>query len=210
LQAVPYPLLKRLTDKAVSAALIVLLSPVFAVIWLAAVLDMLLSPGDRGPLLYRERRVSRGREFDLLKLRALREDALREMRDRGGWARQYEANPDNLTWVGRHLLKPWYLDELPQLVNVLLGDMSLVGPRPWPVAAVDEQVRQGHDYRTRALAGLTGPSQVEKGGPETGPGLDLAYLEACRRWSSWHLVGYDLALLLRSLRVMVRRDGLRN
>ena len=210
MQAVPYPLPKRLTDKVVSGALIVLLLPVFAAIWLATALDMLFSRRDRGSWFYRERRVSRKGAFDLLKFRTLREDALREMRAHDGWARQYEADPGNLTWAGRHLLKPWYLDELPQLFNVLLGDMSLVGPRPWPVSAVAQQMKQGHDYRTHAQAGLTGPSQVAKGGPETGPALDLRYLEACRRWSSWHLVRYDLGLLLESIRVVLRREGLRN
>ena len=114
---------------------------------------MLVSPADRGSVFYREARVSRGRTFDLLKFRTLRADVLVAA---GGHARPLEHDPDNLTWSGRRFLKPWYLDELPQLLNVLHGDLSLVGPRPWPPELVERQVADGDDYRTRILAGLTG------------------------------------------------------
>ena len=69
----------------------------------------------------------------------------------------------NLTWAGRRLLKPWYLDELPQLWNVLRGDMSLVGPRPWPPSMVANQVAKGFTYRNEFVAGWTGPAQVAEG-----------------------------------------------
>ena len=88
-------------------------------------LDMLRCPRDRGRLLYREQRVSRGRPFDLLKLRTLRESVLAQA---AGHVRPFESDVANLTWAGRRVLKPLYLDELPQLVNVLRGEMSLVGP----------------------------------------------------------------------------------
>src|SRR4029077_3972239 len=125
--------------------------------------DMACSRRDRGGFLYREPRVSRGRVFGLLKFRTLRRDVLEQMRAAGGHARLYDGDSGNLTWAGRRLLKPWYLDEVPQLLNVLRGDMSLVGPRPWPAEMVERQVAEGRGYRNRILAGLTGPAQVTKG-----------------------------------------------
>jgi lipopolysaccharide/colanic/teichoic acid biosynthesis glycosyltransferase len=126
-------------------------------------------------------------------------------------ARLLEGDPENLTWAGRRVLKPWYLDELPQLVNVLRGDMSLVGPRPWPVSMVESQVALGLDYRNRVVAGWTGPAQVEKGVVEPAgyAQLDLAYVEACRTCGWRELLRLDLAILRRTLGVLVRGEGLR-
>src|SRR5438093_8918615 len=111
---------KRILDIVVSGALLVLLSPVVLVVLAAFALNMLLSARDRGGIFYREPRISRGRTFGLLKFRTLRRDALAEMQRAGGHARPYEADAAHLTWVGRRILKPWYLDELPQLGNVLV------------------------------------------------------------------------------------------
>ena len=171
--------------------------------------DMLLVPADRGPFLYRERRVTRGREFDLHKLRSVRVDALAGFAP-DAYVRLVEADPASLTRAGR-ILKRWYLDELPQLLDVLRGDMSLVGPRPWPVAMVREQVAAGLDYRNRVVAGWTGPAQVTKGAsdPVSYAELDLGYVEACRTWTAARLVRYDLGILLRTATVVVRGQGLR-
>ena len=209
-QPVPYPAVKWLTDKTVAALLMLLLSPIFVLAVAAIALDMLLASRDRGGWLYRERRVSCGREFDLLKFRVLREDVLAEMRLRGSHARLEETNPNNLTWAGRHLLKRWYLDELPQFVNILRGQMSLVGPRPWPVSMVREQLAEGLDYRNLIRAGLTGPAQISKGAPDpvSYAQLDLAYVEACRTESGWRLLRHDLAILYQTIRVILRGQGL--
>jgi lipopolysaccharide/colanic/teichoic acid biosynthesis glycosyltransferase len=174
----------------------------------AFAVDTLFSPRDRGGVLYREPRVSRGRTFDLLKFRTLRPDALAELRRSGGHARLYEADPVNLTWVGRRILKPWYLDELPQLLNVLRGDISLVGPRPWPPEMVERQIAEGQDYRNLIVAGLTGPAQVTKGRGVPYADLDLEYVERCRTLGGWALVRYDLGILRRTLRVIARGEGL--
>jgi lipopolysaccharide/colanic/teichoic acid biosynthesis glycosyltransferase len=170
--------------------------------------DAVVSPRDRGGFFYREPRISRGRVFGLLKFRTLRRDVLDQMRGADGHARLYEADPDNLTWSGRRLLKPWYLDEVPQLLNVLRGDMSLVGPRPWPPEMVRRQVAEGRDYRNRILAGLTGPAQVTKGGAIPFEDLDVLYLERCSTLSSWTLVRYDLQILWRTVVVIARGEGL--
>jgi lipopolysaccharide/colanic/teichoic acid biosynthesis glycosyltransferase len=169
---------------------------------------MLLVPADRGSFLYRERRVSRGREFDLLKLRTLRADVLERLGS-DDYVALAEQDLDNLTRAGR-VLKRWYLDELPQLVNIVRGDMSLVGPRPWPPAMVRQQLAQGLDYRQHVQAGWTGPAQITKGSSEARSydELDLEYVEACRTWSAARLVRYDLGILRRTVGVLARGQGL--
>ena len=206
----PYPLPKRLTDKVVSGLLVVLLAPVFALAALGMGVDMVLARRARGPWFYRERRISRGRGFDLLKFRTLRRDVLEGPQATLAHARLLEADSDNLTWAGRRILKPWYFDELPQLINVLRGDMSLVGPRPWPPSMVEDQVAAGHDYRNRVIAGWTGPAQVQKGVAEPAgyTDLDLAYVEACRTWRGVRLLRYDLGILWRTVKVMAKGEGL--
>ena len=173
-----------------SLALVMLLSPAYAIVFVAMGFDMLLCRDDRGAWIYRERRISRGREFDLLKFRTLRSDLLDRVRseEAEAHARLHEADEANLTWAGRRVLKPWYLDELPQLWNVLRGDMSLVGPRPWPPSMVTNQVAEGYTYRNEFVAGWTGPAQVQKGVTESAgyAALDTEYVTACRSSSSPH------------------------
>jgi len=192
----------------VGAALLALLLPLIAVLLTGMAVDMVVSPRDRGSFFYRENRISRGRPFSLIKFRTLRGDALADMRAAGDHARLYEADAANLTWAGRRLLKPWYLDEVPQLLNVLRGDISLVGPRPWPPDMVRKQVAQGLDYRNRIPAGLTGPAQVTKGEAIPFEEIDLRYLERYEGLSSWGLVGYDLQILWRTVVVIARGEGL--
>jgi exopolysaccharide production protein ExoY len=191
-----------------AAALLLLFSPLIVVVLFAMTIDMLVCPRDRGPILYRERRISRGRPFDLIKFRSLRREALAEMARVGDHARLHEADTSSLTWVGKRILKPWYLDELPQFVNVLRGDISLVGPRPWPPAMVERQIAEGDDYRMQTVAGLTGLAQVTKGAGGRFADLDLEYIERCRSLGGWALVRYDLEILAQTVRVMARGEGL--
>ncbi len=210
-RAVPYPVAKKVVDKGISSLLLVLLAPLFAFAYGAVGLNRLFSSSDAGPWLYREPRISRGRQFDLLKFRTLRCAALEGQRHGEAHARLLERDTENLTWAGRRILKPWYLDELPQLFNIMRGDMSLVGPRPWPPSMVRDQVAQGLDYRNHVLPGWTGPVQVQKGivEPIGYTRLDLAYVDACRTWRGVRIARYDLRILWRTLKVMARGEGLR-
>ena len=199
------PIPKRLLVLLVSGVFLVVFSPVLLVVLLAFALDVLLSPRDRGSLFYREARISRGRTFGLLKFRTLRSDVLERS---AGHARLLEADAANLTWIGRRLLKPWYVDELPQLWNVVRGDISLVGPRPWPPELVDRQRAEGLTYRDELTAGLTGTAQITKGSGQRYADLDLAYAERVRSLGSWALVRYDLQILVRTIGVIARGEGL--
>jgi exopolysaccharide biosynthesis polyprenyl glycosylphosphotransferase len=144
-------LVKRTVDLAASSASLVALSPVFAAVALA------IRREDRGPIFYRQRRMGLdGRPFDILKFRSMVPGA----EDDSGptWA-----SPDDprRTRVGR-FLRRWSLDELPQLVNVLRGEMSLVGPRPERPEFVREFKEEFPQYmlRHRVRAGMTGWAQV--------------------------------------------------
>jgi lipopolysaccharide/colanic/teichoic acid biosynthesis glycosyltransferase len=207
---VPYPLTKRVFDRAAAALLLVVLSPILLLGFAVLSLDMLLVPRDRGRWLYRERRISRGREFDVLKFRVLREDVLAEIAARNGkYARIYEADHNNLTRAGR-IIKRIYADELPQVFNILRGDISLVGPRPWPVSMVEAQVANGLDYRLHVIAGWTGPAQVLKdmGAKSAATQLDVEYIDLCRTLSGPQLVRHDIGVLKQSLRTVARARGL--
>jgi lipopolysaccharide/colanic/teichoic acid biosynthesis glycosyltransferase len=189
------PLAKRLLDIVVASALLLLCSPVFALVVVAY----------RGRPFYREPRVSAARTIGLLKFRTLRRDVLERA---AGHARLLEADPANLTWLGRHILKPWYLDEVPQFWNVLRGDISLVGPRPWPPQLVEQQRAAGVTYRDEVPAGLTGLAQLTKGSDQRYADLDIAYIERARSLGSWALVRYDLQILFRTVGVIARGEGL--
>jgi lipopolysaccharide/colanic/teichoic acid biosynthesis glycosyltransferase len=138
-------LVRRAFDVAVASAGLVVLLPILAACAVAVL------AGSRGPVLYRSRRVGlHGEEFDMLKFRKMRVDAT--------GPRLTCANDDRFTPSGR-LLAKWKLDELPQLVNVIRGEMSMVGPRPED----PEFVARAHPSFVEVLTvrpGITGLSQL--------------------------------------------------
>jgi lipopolysaccharide/colanic/teichoic acid biosynthesis glycosyltransferase len=97
---------------------------------------------------------------------------------------------------------------VPQLWNVLRGDFSLVGPRPWPPELVAKQRGEGLTYRDEVPAGLTGLAQLSKGSEHRYADLDLRYVAETSGLGSWGLVRYDLGILVRTLGVIARGEGL--
>jgi exopolysaccharide biosynthesis polyprenyl glycosylphosphotransferase len=192
---------KKLFDKVVSASALILLAPLFAAIALRIVL------ADRGPVFFRQTRVGRdGRTFTLYKFRTMVIDA--EQR-KTLLASRNEANEvlfkirkdPRVTRPGGWLRR-WSLDELPQLFNVLIGDMSLVGPRP---ALPQEAACYGNFMRRRLVVtpGLTGLWQVSGRSDlpwEEAVRLDLRYVE---NWS----LALDLQILWKTGSAVLRGDG---
>jgi len=183
-------LCKRALDVTVSGCLLVLASPVL----LAAMIAVRLQDG--GPAIFRQTRVGKdGRPFTLYKLRTMVPNAEQQLVDvtsvnqRAGGPLFKATNDPRRTRVGR-ILETTSLDELPQLVNVLRGDMSLVGPRPalpHEVAEFDDELLGRH----RVQPGITGLWQVEardKPDFEIYRRLDLFYVD---NWS----IGLDLAIM---------------
>jgi exopolysaccharide biosynthesis polyprenyl glycosylphosphotransferase len=151
-------LLKRVLDLTISAASIILLSPVFVGIAIAIAVD------SSGPVVFSQVRVgARGRRFRMYKFRTMAEDAEAQLLELVSFDElerpMFKLQDDpRVTRVGR-VLRRTSLDELPQLFNVLLGHMSLVGPRPEQVELV-ERYREEELFRLAVKPGLTGPMQV--------------------------------------------------
>jgi len=192
---------KRALDIAIAASMLIVTTPILL---LAAILVRLDSPG---PVLYLAERVGRkGLKFRCYKLRTMvagadqEKENLRRANERHGPFFKIENDP-RITRLGRWLRKT-SLDELPQLWNVLRGDMSLVGPRPHPVDDCALYSLE-HLRRLDVTPGLTGLWQVtERCNPsfEKNLALDLEYIE---NWS----LGLDLKILLKTIPAVLRADG---
>jgi exopolysaccharide biosynthesis polyprenyl glycosylphosphotransferase len=192
--------LKRSFDFTVAAGLLVLLSPLFALIALAIKLD------SGGPVLFRQRRIGHDElEFEMVKFRTmtedaeLRKDALAPLNEADGL---FKISDDpRITRVGRFLRKT-SLDELPQLLNVVRGEMSLVGPRPL-VPDDDELVQGWHRRRLHVPPGMTGHWQIlGSSRVPLGEMVKIDYLYGAN-WSLWG----DLKILLRTVPYVLARRG---
>jgi lipopolysaccharide/colanic/teichoic acid biosynthesis glycosyltransferase len=193
-------LIKRAFDVVGSAALMVALAPLLATV---AATIRLTSPG---PAVFRQTRVGRnGRSFEMLKFRTMVIDAdarkaeLLSLNEADGLFKIYD--DPRITAVGRLLRRCW-LDELPQLVNVLRGDMSLVGPRPL-VVDEDEKIVGWHRNRLDLTPGMTGSWQVL--GAARIPLREMVTIDYLyvTNWSLWG----DIKILLRTVPCVVGRRG---
>ncbi|HEV2058694.1 MAG TPA: exopolysaccharide biosynthesis polyprenyl glycosylphosphotransferase, partial [Solirubrobacteraceae bacterium] len=194
-------LLKRSFDVAGAVLLLILAAPLMAMIAIAIRID------SRGPILFRQWRIGRvGKPFQIVKFRTMIPDAdalkdgLRELNEAEGL---FKITDDpRITHIGRALRRT-SLDELPQLFNVLLGQMSLVGPRPL-VADEDGCILGAHRERLRLTPGMTGPWQVS--GSARIPLEDMVKLDHLyvSNWTLWA----DLKILLRTVPFVFGSRGL--
>jgi len=180
---------KRILDLVIAVPVLVVLAPVFAVI---AILIRRDSPG---PAFYRQTRVGLdGREFRLIKFRTMIEGA-----EFVGAGLDNDAGDPRVTTFGARL-RALSIDELPQLINVLVGDMSIVGPRPTLRDQVERYTPEQR-RRLRARPGITGLAQIS--GRSTLPWsrrivIDVHYVD---NWS----LRLDLAIMLRTLPALLRK-----
>lgn len=198
-------LVKRIFDVVIASALLVVLFPLITLV------ALLVKLGSDGPILYRAARVGRGgRYFTFLKFRTMYANSDRQrvqnVNEKDGHLFKIRNDP-RVTGIGR-ILRQYSLDELPQLINVLAGDMSLIGPRPLPVEDLDPDGLSSRfavwsEQRASVPPGITGLWQI-KGRSEL-PFSDLVKydLEYVHNWS----LAFDLKILLRTPFVVFARKG---
>ena len=194
---------KRIVDVVVSGILLLLLSPLLLAIAIAIRLD---SPGS--PFFFQDRAGLGGKRFRMIKFRTMREGADAEKQDLAhlnhtGDTRLFKIRDDPRTTRLGRVLRRWSLDELPQLVNVLIGEMSLIGPRPFFES--DFQEYEDHHFRRLdAKPGITGLWQVS-GRSEVVDFEDVVFLDRqyIEQWSFW----LDISILFRTIPAVLRRTG---
>ena len=183
-------LLKRLIDIIIASIALLSLSPFLLLIGLAIRID------SRGPIFYVDDRVGQyGHSFRIYKFRTMVVGARYQ-----GLGLEVAQNDTRITLVG-HFLRQWSLDELPQLFNVLIGDMSLIGPRPTVQSQVDFYTSE-QKRRLIVKPGISGWAQVN--GRNTIPWhkrieLDIWYID---NWSIW----LDFVIFLRTFNVVLKAD----
>jgi len=193
--------LKRLLDVAGSLLGLILLSPLLLSVALAV---KLTSPG---PVLFRQKRIGADEKvFICYMFRSMYEDAearqeeLEAMNEADGAVFKIKNDP-RITPVGR-FIRRWSIDELPQLINVLKGEMSLVGPRPLPVRDF-ERMSEMHKERLAAIPGMSGYWQISGRSNlsfDDMVRLDLYYIE---NWS----LSFDVKIILKTLGAVLKREG---
>jgi exopolysaccharide production protein ExoY len=206
------PKVKRAIDVVGATLLLFIVTPVLTMMVLAV-------KADGGPVFFAHKRIGRnGREFSCLKIRTMRVDADRALRDllerdacaRAEWytARKLRNDP-RITRIGS-VLRSTSLDELPQLINVLRGDMSLVGPRPVVREELEDHYRplDGATAYLSMRPGLTGPWQISgrrywadsADHYERRVALDKDYAENMSIWG-------DIVIIFRTVVAVIRREG---
>ena len=184
---------KRLLDLVLCIPVSILLLPLFLVI------ALMIKLYDGGPVLYKQPRLTiDGKVFDIYKFRSMKMEAEKE------GAQLAKRNDDRVTPIGK-VLRAIHFDEFPQLINIIKGDMSLVGPRPErpEIAEQYKQIIPEFDFRLKVKAGLTGYAQVY-GKYNTTPydklKLDLTYIE---NYSFW----LDIKLLLLTFKILFQKEN---
>jgi lipopolysaccharide/colanic/teichoic acid biosynthesis glycosyltransferase len=193
--------IRRAVDLIVAVPALVLTAPLWAIV------TLMISLADRGPVLFRQVREGRdGRPFEMVKFRSMYIDSDRRLADyleanpaaRVEWETIYKLDPDPriLPVVGEFLRRS-SLDELPNLLNVIRGDMTLVGPRPFPDYHLQAYSPALRTLRSSVTPGLTGVWQVVRGGVEVQEACDIHYL----RNTSWR---FDLKLMLQTVPLLIK------
>ncbi|MDA7802564.1 sugar transferase [Gammaproteobacteria bacterium] len=200
---------KTLFDKLVALLFLLMSIPILFILKICYVIEGIIIPENKGPMLFYYWGVSGGKRIKKWKVRLIKNKYIDPFgASRHDWiAFSAEWTPDSRTYVGA-LAKKWYLDELPQFWSVLIGDMSIVGPRPLSVLHYERDKDQGNVTRTLLKGGLLGLGHINKGTSEMGnPIYEYEYVEEYLNRSSLGLLKLDLWIIWRGIIVILKGGG---
>lgn len=213
--------IKYILDRAYSIILLILTSPIFFIITLMIKLEGLFCPQNGGPVFYSEERYTEGRPFRILKFRTVPMHVVKWVNEKPD--ERSISGSNSITFCGKIILS-MYLDELPQLINILKGEMSFVGPRPHIASMHRRAIEIAEaDYRNYCRAGLLGIPQACKQDPRFNDilvrmskskviensyisALDSVYPKLCLKKSVFEIVVLDMLIILKCILVLIRGE----
>ena len=201
---------KFIFDKFISIVLLLLGLPILVILKISYMVEGFFIPENRGSMLYSYKAVSQGKVFPKYKIRLIKEKYIDPIgAQKGDWlAYSAEWSEGSRTITGA-FVKKFYLDEIPQFYNVLVGDMSIVGPRPLSVLHYERDIKQGNVTRKLLKGGLLGLGHIMKGKPEFGsPIYEYIYIDKYINSSGLSLLILDLKIIFRGIMVIFAGKGL--
>ncbi|MFH1777141.1 MAG: sugar transferase [Candidatus Omnitrophota bacterium] len=206
---------KIVFDRVFAAVLIVIFMPFFLLVFVLNKLNGIFVPVDVGSVFFKIERISKGKIIHLLKFRTVKIEKLNQLQSQDEDGRIDDIKPlekdiANLTWLGKYL-RDFYVDELPQLFNILIGDISFVGPRPYPLSMYEQDLKKRIVRKKVIRCGLTGLVQINKANiksKEEEIALDMEYIQKVRTLLPIRLLVYDGKIMLKSIRVVLKGQGL--
>jgi lipopolysaccharide/colanic/teichoic acid biosynthesis glycosyltransferase len=208
-QPLPSRLFKVLFDKLLALLLLLVAVPVLLFLKVAYVVEGWLIPENAGPMLFYYNAVSAGKIVPKYKIRLIKTKYIDSAgAKRNDWiAYSAEWTPESRTIVGQ-FAKKFYLDELPQFYSVLIGDMSIVGPRPLSLLHYKRDREQGNITRFLIKGGLLGLGHINKGTSEMGnPVYEYEYVNQYMKRSSFGLLMLDLWVIWRGALLILKGGG---
>jgi lipopolysaccharide/colanic/teichoic acid biosynthesis glycosyltransferase len=208
-EPLPPRFFKLVFDKLTAIVLLTLSMPILFALKIAYIIEGVLIPENKGPMLFYYWGISGGKKIKKWKIRLIKKKFIEpEGAARHDWiAFSAEWTPESRTVVGT-FVKKWYLDELPQFWSVLIGDMSIVGPRPLSVLHYERDKAQGNVTRTLLKGGLLGLGHINKGTSEMGNSIyEYEYVDEYLKRSSFGLLSLDLWIIWKGIVVILKGGG---
>ena len=208
-EGLPPRFFKTLFDRGLALVMLLISLPILLLLKIAYVIEGIVIPENKGPMLFYYWGVSGGNKIKKWKIRLIKTKYIEpEGAARHDWiAFSAEWTPHSRTHVGA-VAKKWYLDELPQFWSVLIGDMSIVGPRPLSVLHYERDKAQGNVTRSLLKGGLLGLGHINKGTAEMGNALyEYQYVDEYLNRSSFGLLRLDLWIIWRGAIVILKGGG---